>query len=104
MFTITAAYIVSLAMCCILFGLSIATFFLCIRALCAVPFRSFALGRWWLLTVACLMLAVGVTAIAQQVRHNLNAFVYYHDGAEATEELNGPKDPMNYIHIRVVSP
>jgi hypothetical protein len=100
MFAITAAYIVSLALCCIFFGLSLATFILCIRTLCAIPFRSFTRARWALLTVASLMLAVGATAIGQQLRRNLNAFVYFENGTQATQELNDPKDPMNHIHVR----
>jgi hypothetical protein len=103
MFTITASYIISLALCSALFGLSIATFVLCIRALCSIPFRSFTRARWALLTVASLMLAVGATAIGQQLRRNLNAFVYFENGTQATQELNDPKDPMNHIHVRLLS-
>jgi hypothetical protein len=103
MFTITAAYIISLALCCVLFGLSIATYVLCIRALCSTPFRSFTRARWALLTVASLMLAVGAMAIGQQLRRNLNAFVYFENGTQATKELSDMKDPMNHIHVRSLS-
>jgi hypothetical protein len=49
------------------------------------------------------MLAVGATAIGQQLRRNLNAFVYFENGTQATQELNDPKDPMNHIHVRSLS-
>jgi hypothetical protein len=45
------------------------------------------------------MLVIDGTSIGQQLRHNLNAFVYYKGGKQAAEELNDPRDPTNYIHV-----
>jgi hypothetical protein len=99
MFDVTAAYVVSLFVSSIFFGFSCATFFLCIRKLCDAPFRTFTRVRWTLFIVCCGMFVIGGTSIGQQLRHNLNAFVYYKGGKQAAEELNSPRDPTNYIHV-----
>jgi hypothetical protein len=78
---------------------SCATFFLYIRKLCDAPFRTFTRIRWTLFIVCCGMLIVGGISIGQQLRHNLNSFVYYKGGKQAAEELNDPRDPTNYIHV-----
>jgi hypothetical protein len=99
-FTVLAAYIVSLSVSCIFFGLSLATFVLCMRNICDAPFRTFTRVRWMLFGVTIGMLVIGVLGVGQQLRHNLNAFAYYKGGGHAEEELNDPSDPTNYIHVR----
>jgi hypothetical protein len=102
-FTATASYIVSLSVSCTFFGISCTTFILCIRSLCDVPFRTFTRVRWMLFAVCCGMLVISGVSIGQQMRHNLNAFVYYEGGGHAAEELNNPRDPTNYIHVRITN-
>jgi hypothetical protein len=99
MFDLLAAYIVSLSVSSIFFGLSCATFLLCLRSLCDSPFRTFNRVKWALFFVCCAMFGVGSVAVGQQMRHNLNAFVYYRQGGYAEEELITVNDPTNYIHV-----
>jgi hypothetical protein len=102
MFNQLAAYIVSLSVSCTLFGLSIATFFLCVRNLRDGSIRTVSRVRWTLFVVCCGMLLVGSVSIGQQIRHNLNAFVYYKGGGHAEEELDVANDPTNYIHVSAI--
>jgi hypothetical protein len=99
-FSITAAYIVGLAVQCSFYGLALATFFLCVRALCALPFSAFPRSRWALLAVSTAMILVGTLSVGQAIAHNLVAFVYYKDGLAAQEELLLNQDPAIWIHVR----
>jgi hypothetical protein len=99
MLTLPAAYIIALPISSACFGLSLATYALCVRTLCRSPFSAFSRVRWTLLAVASAMMVVGAVGLGQQIRHNLNAFVYWKDGTDAAGELNDPKDPMNYVHV-----
>jgi hypothetical protein len=101
MLTLPAAYIIALPISSACFGLSLATYALCVRTLCRSPFGAFSRVRWMLLVIASAMVVVGAVGLGQQIRHNLNAFVYWKDGADAAGELNDPKDPMNYVHVRL---
>jgi hypothetical protein len=102
MFNQLAAYIVSLSVSSAFFGLSIATFFLCVRHLRDGSTPTASRVRWTLFAVCCGMLLVGSISIGQQIRHNLNAFVYYTGGGHAEEELDEANDPTNYIHVSAI--
>lgn len=100
-FDVRAAYIVSLPLSGLLFGLSLATFGLSVRYICNEPFSKFTRARWVTLIVSTAMVMIGAMSIGQAIRHNLNAFVYYEGLGGAAEALNNPKDPTNYIHVRL---
>jgi hypothetical protein len=99
-FTVPAAYIVALPVQCVFFGLALATFILCVRALCAIPIKDFTRTRWALLAVSIATIIVGAISIGQAIAHNLFAFVYYKDGLAAFEALNINHYPAVWIHVR----
>jgi hypothetical protein len=101
MFPVNTAFIVALSVSSVFFGLAIATTFLGIQALCAVPLKNFTRTRWTLLLVSCAMLVIAAISLGQELRHNLNAFVYYKGGTASVEELSDPRDPTNTIHVRL---
>jgi hypothetical protein len=100
MFQLTAAHIIALSVSCIFFGLAFATFVLCIKSLCSIPFRSFTRVRTALLFVSCATIVIGALSIAQALRRVLRAFVYINGGTTPVEELNDPQDLSNWIHVR----
>jgi hypothetical protein len=98
-FSVPAAYIVALPVQCVFFGLALATFLLCVRALCAIPTRDFTRTRWALLAVSIATIVVGAVSIGQAIAHNLFAFVYYKGGGHAMEALDINQYPAVWIHV-----
>ncbi|KAJ3710889.1 hypothetical protein DFJ43DRAFT_1170417 [Lentinula guzmanii] len=91
-FDVTAAQIVGLFMECILYGVYLVSLGYCLRALLLDPFEQ-GLQRkkhinWVMLVVALLLCLFATLDVAFGLRHNLDAFSYYHGPGGATEELN----------------
>ncbi|KAJ3981915.1 hypothetical protein F5890DRAFT_1532883 [Lentinula detonsa] len=91
-FDITAAQNVALFMECILYGVYLVSLGYCLRALLLEPFEQ-GLQRkkhinWVMLMVALLLCLFATLNVAFGLRHNLDAFSYYHGPGGATEELN----------------
>jgi hypothetical protein len=99
MFPLTAAYTVALAVSCVFFGLAFATFVLCMRALCVIPFKSYTRVRWCLFVVSCGTSLIAAISIAQGLRRLLLMFIYHKNGTAPLEVIDDPHDISNWLHV-----
>ncbi|PSR99323.1 hypothetical protein PHLCEN_2v4136 [Hermanssonia centrifuga] len=92
-FGIAEAQIVGLFMESVSYGMFLVTFGLCIRALLFERDRSFIPKRWADVRVGMLLVAISMFIfatfdVAFGLRHNLDAFIFYHGEGGAAKEFS----------------
>jgi hypothetical protein len=104
MLSLSEAYLAGLVSTSILYGISVTTYYVCVRAL--FPGGS---GRKPLTLVRCILFAVATgmwldatVGVGQMLRHMLNAFIYYEGEGGADMGLSDIRDPMNIVHVRMI--
>jgi hypothetical protein len=94
------AYLAGLTSTCILYGISVATYYACSRALFATATnrRKLTTLRWIMFAVATGMWVDATVGVGQMLQHMLNAFVHYKGEGGAEAGLSDIRDPMNIVH------
>jgi hypothetical protein len=101
MLSLCEAYLAGLVSTSILYGISVATYYACVRVLFLSGSREkpVSLVRCAHFGVATGMSIVATVGVGQMLRYVLNAFVYYEGEGGAEMGLSNIRDPMNIVHV-----
>jgi hypothetical protein len=101
-FPVTEAQLVSLFTEAVFYGISVATFGECLRALVGNghTFRASSLARRVFLVVTVIMFIVSTADIGLLLRHILDAFIFFKGAGGATEKFGQINNPINVARVR----
>lgn len=101
-FAIDEAHLVSLFSESVFYGLFLATFIACLRAILwnGASFHAAAHVRWALLVVACTMFVVATLDISFNLEHDLNAFIRYKGPGGPSGEFSKISNWINLARVR----
>lgn len=101
-FPIDEAHLVSLFTESVFYGLFLATFVGLLRAILwnGTSFNAAKHVRWALLSVACTMFVVATVDLILNLKHNLNAFIYYKGPGGPVGEFSKISHWINIARVR----
>jgi hypothetical protein len=99
--TLSEAYLAGLTSTSVLYGISVVTYYACVRALIFEAWQRRAITRTRIAMFACAtgMWLVATVGVGQMLQHMLNAFVHYKGEGGADASFSTLEDPMNVVHV-----